>query len=91
MLLCQGFTVKEVNGEPVKTLDDFRRAILKSLETGRVVIRAVDQVTAATDNVLVVLPLDDVLKETVELAEMYHYPLSDLVSKMCQERAISLE
>lgn len=90
-VLMPGFTLREVNGQEVKTMNDFRNAVQKSLETGRVVIRAVDQVSAATDNVLAVLPLDEVLQETVDLSSLYHYPLSDMVTSLCQERNITIE
>ncbi len=80
--LTAGFTINEVNGMPVRTLDDFREAIAKSLENNRLAIKATDQVTCTSDNIPVVLPFDIVLKEVVNLAKMYHYPISDCVQSL---------
>jgi serine protease Do len=77
-----GYTIKEINGIEVKTLDDFRAAVTGAIETGIVHIRARDEVTASTDNIIAVLPLKTVVEETVELAQMYRYPVSAFVQDL---------
>lgn len=83
--ISTGFTINEVNGIPVKTLDDFRDAIKLSTETGFFVLTTADQVSCASDNIPTVLPFETVLKETIELSEMYRYQLSDAVQELALE------
>jgi len=78
-------TINEVNGEEVRTLDDFRRALLKSTETGFVVLKTTDEGSLNTDNVMTVLPLYDSCKETVELSYVHRYPLSDTVKDLIEK------
>lgn len=77
-----GDTINEVNGEKVTTLDDFRKALGKSIETGYVVIKTTDEITLDTDNVLTVLSLEDSCRETVELSHTHQYPLSPVVKDL---------
>lgn len=80
-----GFTINEVNGCPVKTIDEFRRALMLSADTGLFVMRITDQVNRASSNIPVVLPIEDVVRETFDLAEMYHYPTSPIVDELAIE------
>jgi serine protease Do len=75
-------TINEVNGELVKTLDDFRKALTKSVETGIVLIKTTDEMMLETNNVLTVLSLHDSCKETVELSYVHQYPLSETVREL---------
>lgn len=77
-----GDTINEVNGEPVNTLDEFRKALAKSIETGYVVIKTTDEITLDTDNVLTVLSLEDGCRETVELSHIHQYQLSQAVKEL---------
>jgi S1-C subfamily serine protease len=77
-----GDTINEVNGEKVITLDDFRRALAQSIETGYVVIKTTDEITLDTDNVITVLSLYDSCKETVELSQVHQYSLSESVKQL---------
>ena len=65
----------EVNGKPVKTLDDLRKALLSG---------ACDQfLTVKTeDNVFVVFPMARVLEEEERFAIDYRYPLSPTIQQM---------
>jgi PDZ domain-containing secreted protein len=77
-----GDTINEVNGEKVRTLDDFRKALAKSVETGYVVIKTTDEITLDTDNVITVLELEDSCRETVELSYVHQYPLSQSTKEL---------
>jgi len=83
--LLVGSTLNEVNGMPVKTLDDFREAI-KNVKNDKFTILASDQVARASDNMLVVLPFDKVLQEEPRLAQDYRYPLSQAAREMLADR-----
>jgi serine protease Do len=75
-------TINEVNGERVTTLDEFRKALYKSLETGYVVIKTTDETFLNTHEALTVLSLYDSCKETVELSHVYQYELSKSVKEL---------
>jgi serine protease Do len=59
-----GEIIEELNGQPIKTLADFRAAALKSKETRYLTIRTVDKLYA-------VLSLDKILKEEAMLTKRY--------------------
>lgn len=80
-----GDTINEINGEKVNTLDDFRKALVKSLETGYVVIKTTDEITLDTDNVLTVLSLEDSCRETAELSQIHRYSLSETVTELIKQ------
>ena len=75
--LMAGATLNEINGMKVKNLSEFRQAI-QNPKDGKFTILASDQVSRASDNVFVVLPLDKVLQEETMLARDYRYPISNL-------------
>lgn len=81
-VVSAGYTINEVNGCSVRTIDEFREALLLSRETGFFVMRVTDQISRASNNIPVVLPIDDVVDETFELAKIYHYPLSETVQSL---------
>jgi hypothetical protein len=78
-------TLNEINGETVHTLDDFKRAMTKSLQTGCFIIKATDESSLLTDNILVALPLENICKETVQLSRVYRYPLSPAVTQLVEQ------
>ena len=86
-----GDTLNEINGETVETLDDFRKAIGKSLDNGYVIIKATDETTLITDNILAVLPLEECCKETVQLSRLYRYPLSETIMQLIEDTAQLLQ
>lgn len=78
-----GATINEVNGVAVKTLADFRAALRTALHAEEFfVIRASDNVTCATDNIMVALPFEELLQQEVLLSQMYHYPLADALQEV---------
>ena len=80
-----GDTINEINGEKVYTLDDFRKALQKSLETGIVIIKTTDEFGLTSDNVLNVLSFRDSCKETVALSEVHGYPLSEMILQLMKD------
>ena len=83
-------TINSVNGECVTTLDDFRKALIKSVDTGVVVIKTTDEFMLTTDKALTVLSLYDSCKETVELSRMHQYPLSKTLIEIIKQVDSSL-
>jgi len=81
--LTPGMTLKEVNGIPVRTLSELNQAFKKSLETRYFTIKAYDNVSRVSENIFVVLPFDKIIEEEPQLAQGYHYPLSDNVKEIC--------
>lgn len=59
-----GEIIEELNGQPIKTLADFRAAALKSKETRYLTVRTVDKLYA-------VLSLDKILKEEAILSKRF--------------------
>ncbi|HEX2977949.1 MAG TPA: trypsin-like peptidase domain-containing protein [Candidatus Babeliales bacterium] len=68
--LMPGSILKEVNGEPCKTMQEFRAALSKGMTTGNLTIET-------NEGVFVVCPFKKVLEEQVRLAKDYFFPLSD--------------
>ncbi len=85
--VAAGFTLTELNGISVRTLEEFRAALTKSVETGCVVIKTTDQISRASDNILAVLPFDSVCTEVVQLSQRYHYPITETVQALLKEEA----
>lgn len=86
--LTPGVTLVEVNGHPVSTLDDFRQAVKQGADEKYFVIRAADKVSNISDNLLVVLPYDKILQEELQLAQHYHYPLSDTAKELLTKKGL---
>ena len=77
--LRPGTLIKEVNGEKVSTVEEYRKALLKNKETGYITFKS-------TDNIFCVLDLKDVLEEEDHLANTYFYPKSKLVDELSGEK-----
>lgn len=88
--LKPGFTLVEVNGQPVSTLEDFRNAIKNGMDNQYFVVKASDTASNMSDNLLVVLPYEKILAEELKLSRNYHYPISDTVKEMLTEKGLLL-
>ena len=77
-----GSTLNEVNGMPVQTLDDFRKALKKCVGNKFLTVRASDNVARTTDNIFLVIPIDKVLKEEQRLSQDYKYQLTDATKEL---------
>jgi S1-C subfamily serine protease len=84
-IMHRGDTINEINGEKVCTLDDFRKALEKSIESGIVTIKTTDETGLLSDNILHVLSLSDSCKETVQLSQVYRYPVSETITKLIEK------
>jgi len=80
--ITAGTTISEINGLPVKNLNDVRAAIKAGANGKYLTIKAVDNVARASDNVLVVLPLDKIYQEERQLAHDYHFAHCGLVQDL---------
>lgn len=74
--LTPGATINEVNGTKVTTLAELREVIKHSAQQKFLTIKASDNMMRVSDNLLVVLPWEQVLNEEPMLAQLYHYPMS---------------
>lgn len=86
--LYPGVTISEINGMPVETLDDFRQAIKQNAKSEYFRIKGSDNASGATDNLLVVLSMEKILREEPILAQAYQYMLSPLVQEVLELRAL---
>lgn len=77
-----GDTINEVNDEKVYTLDDFRQALQKSIETGIVTITTTDELRLSSEKYFHVLALSESCEETVTLAQLHGYPISEMVMEL---------
>ncbi len=74
-VLRPGEIIDEVNGKKVKSLSDFRNAVLASKESRYITIRT-------SDNYYAVMSVDKVLREENMLAARYFYPKSGLLNQL---------
>ncbi len=70
--------IEEVNGEPVETLDDFRKAVLKSEKDGFLTVKTSDKMFA-------VLSVANILKDEDRLSSRYFYRKSPLLKQIGEE------
>jgi hypothetical protein len=74
-ILRLGQIIEEVNDQKVKTLDDFRSAIIKSKKSRYITIRT-------DENFYAVLSVDKMLKEEEMLTARYFYDKSPLLKQL---------
>lgn len=85
-VLSPGIVLHAINGVEVRTLEDFRQAARACAHQEHFVIHAKDTITQASDNLMVVLPLDTLLEEELHLARDYRYELSALANELIKLR-----
>lgn len=81
-----GSTIKQVNGKDVRTLADLRQALSSGAQSKFLTIKAADNVSRASENVFVALPLEKIMEEEPKLARDYHYPLSSTMKHIIAAR-----
>lgn len=84
-VLTLGSTINEINGQPVKTIDEYRAALKKSTQTGIVTIKASDNMSRLSENLLVVLPFEKILQEEVTMSRDFRFPMSALMQEFIKE------
>lgn len=70
-----GTIIKEINGESVKTMDDLRKAVRKSINNGYLTFKF-------SNEVFVVFSFTRVLQDEVKLSTIFRYPISPLVQEL---------
>ena len=73
-----GTTINEVNGFEVNTLAEYREALHKGMNNEFLTLLVSDNVSRASDHILVVLPMERLIKEEPELARDYRYQMTPL-------------
>ncbi len=84
-----GSTINEVNGILVHTLEEFRQAVKRSEKTGFLTVRASDNVTRKSENILVVLPWQKIIEEEPKLSRDFRYPMTPLAQNILQSRIMN--
>lgn len=74
-VLGTGMIISEVNDEKVNTLDDFRRVVLKSADSGYLTIKTTDSLFAA-------MPVKEIIADEQRLASIYLYKISNTFNKL---------
>lgn len=74
-VLRNGEIIEELNGEKIKTLADFRKALLKSKDSRYITVKTDDQLYA-------VMSVDKILKEETSLAARYFFKKSALLEHL---------
>ncbi len=81
-----GSTLKEVNGQKVRTLADLRAAVAKGASEKFFTAVTTDNIMRSTDHIFVALSLDKVLAEEHSLSRDYRYPVSSSVQQLLAQR-----
>ena len=71
-LIGRGMVIEEINGEKVKTLDDFRKAVKKSKKTKFLTVKT-------DDHRFVVASVENIVKDEDRLSSMYFFNKSKLI------------
>ena len=74
-VLGPGMRLKEINGIKMKTLEDFRKAVLKSGQNSFMKIRT-------KEGIVSVFPLMEILHDEPRLSAIYHYPVSETIKEL---------
>jgi serine protease Do len=89
--LSVGSTINEVNGHKVGTLAELRGILKKTATDQFLTLKVSDNVLRVSDNILVVLPMEKILKEEASLAADYHFPLSETIKQVMVARGMQSE
>ncbi len=84
-----GSTINEVNGVAVHTLAEFREAVKRSEKNGFLTVRASDNVTRKSENILVVLPWQKIVEEEPKLSRDFRYPMTQMAQNILQSRIVN--
>jgi serine protease Do len=76
--LTVGATINEVNGVAVHTLEEFRKVLKNGMHEPFMTVRATDNLSRTSDNILVALAMDKVVQEEQRLSTDFRYQLTDL-------------
>ena len=74
-VIIPGTLIKQVNGRNVKTLEQFRNSLQKSLETKFMTLKTEDEIFVA-------FPFKQILEQEKRLSHIYHYPISENIREL---------
>lgn len=80
--IISGSTINQVNGVPVKTLDEFRQAIKDAMKDEVLVICSSNNSTGLSDHNLTVLPWKKIIEQEPKLARTYGYTITPLAQEL---------
>jgi serine protease Do len=83
-VISAGTRISEVNGKNVKTLDEFRDALRKSIKTNYLTLKSMK-------DVFTVCKFDSIVAQEPRLASMYRYPISPYIKSLFEEYAKEYE
>lgn len=75
--LMPGYTIAEINGKQVKTLDQLREALAQSAQTGFVTLKT-------SDDIFIVFSLEKIIEQEPQLAKDFVYQVSPTVQVLAQ-------
>jgi S1-C subfamily serine protease len=84
-ILSQGIILNKVNDMKVCTLADFREAIKSGANSKFLTMLVSDTINRSSDNIFVVLPMQQLLAEEPQLAKAFRYPLTAMTMELTQE------
>jgi serine protease Do len=84
-----GSTLNEINGMPVHTLQDLRKAFKDHIHSKFLTLLISDNLAMTTDNVLVVLPTEAVVAQEMQLSQDYRYPITENTKEILKMRGFS--
>ena len=82
-----GATINEINGIPIRNLDEFRQVFRNSKDMAYMTMTVSDNYARTSDNIMVALPFNAVIEDEMRLSKSYTYPLSDLAKELLQYNA----
>lgn len=82
-----GATINEINGIPIRNLDEFRQVFRNSKDMAYMTMTVSDNYARTSDNIMVALPFNAVIEDEMRLSKSFTYPLSDLAKELLQYNA----
>lgn len=83
-MITPGYVLKSVNGISVKTLTEYRAALRDAAHERFLRLIFTDTVSRISENLLVVLPMKEIIKQEAQVARQNLYPMTEL-SKSLKE------
>ncbi len=77
-----GATINTINGEPVKTIEEFRAVFKRHSDAEFVTITVSDNFARTSDNIMVALPFKQVVQDEIRLSRSFGYVLSGLAKEL---------
>jgi serine protease Do len=77
----EGCIITHVNNEPVKTMEQYRKALQSAVNKERVTFKT-------AEGVVFVLNVKKVFAEEEKLARLYHYPISPFVQDLLKSKSV---